>query len=60
MATLELREGMAIAPAIVRRLTKEAFRLNETLGDPTRAAKQPSKRADKARSKRPGSKKRAV
>lgn len=39
MATLELREGMAISPARVRRLTKEAATLNKTLGDPTRLAK---------------------
>lgn len=39
MATLELREGMAISPARVRRLTKEAVTLNKTLGDPTRLAK---------------------
>lgn len=39
MATLELREGMAISPARVRRLTKEAATLNKTLGDPTRPAK---------------------
>jgi hypothetical protein len=39
MATLELREGMTIAPATVRRLTKEAVSLNEKLGDPTQVAK---------------------
>lgn len=39
MATLELREGMAISPARVRRLTKKAATLNKTLGDPTRPAK---------------------
>ncbi|HET6782453.1 MAG TPA: DUF1801 domain-containing protein [Pseudoxanthomonas sp.] len=39
MATLELREGMAISPARARRLTKEAATLNKTLGDPTRSAK---------------------
>src|SRR5687767_16012510 len=38
MATLELREGMTIPPATVRRLTREAVALNETLGDPTGAA----------------------
>lgn len=49
MATLELREGMTIAPATVRRLVKEAVRLNETLGDPTRASKpsKPSKKQSK-------------
>ncbi len=35
MATLELREGMAIDPAKVRRLTREAVALNQSLGDPT-------------------------
>lgn len=39
MAMLELREGMAISPARVRRLAKEAATLNKTLGDPTRLAK---------------------
>ena len=37
MATLELREGMTVKPAIVRRLTRQAVALNDTLGDPTRA-----------------------
>jgi hypothetical protein len=44
MATLELREGMTIAPATVRRLTREAVALNKTLGDPTHAAKPTAKR----------------
>ncbi len=39
MATLELREGMTIEPAIVRRLTQEAVALNKTRGDPTHAAR---------------------
>ena len=38
MATLELREGMAITAARVRRLVREAVSLNETCGDPTRHA----------------------
>ena len=38
MATLELREGMAVSPATVRRLTKEAVALNKALGNPTHAA----------------------
>lgn len=38
MATLELREGMTLSPAIVGRLTRKAVALNKTLGDPTRAA----------------------
>jgi hypothetical protein len=40
MATLELREGMAIDSPTVRRLTKEAVTLNNKLGDPTLAAKR--------------------
>ena len=44
MATLELREGMTIAPLTVRRLTREAVALNKTLGDPTHAARPVSKR----------------
>src|SRR6187549_949022 len=36
MATIELREGATIDAATVRRLTADAVRLNETLGDPTR------------------------
>jgi hypothetical protein len=39
MATLELREGMAIDPAMARRLAREAVALNQTLGDPTHAAR---------------------
>ena len=34
MATLELREGMTIKPATVRRLAREAVALNKKLGDP--------------------------
>lgn len=34
MATVELREGMTIEPAVVRRLVHDAVRLNEQLGDP--------------------------
>ena len=36
MATIELREGDEVPPATVRRLTKEAVKLNETEGDPTK------------------------
>lgn len=39
MATIELREGDSVSPAIVRRLTKKAVALNAALGDPTDAAK---------------------
>ena len=35
MATLELREGDAIQPAIARALVNEAVALNAALGDPT-------------------------
>ena len=44
MATIELRQGMTVAPAIARRLTKEAKALNRTIGDPTEAAMPGSKR----------------
>jgi len=40
MATVELREGDTIAPAIVRRLAKQAVALNRKLGDPRLAAKE--------------------
>jgi hypothetical protein len=43
LATVDLREGMTIKPAIVRQLTKEAVALNQKLGDPTKAAKLPAK-----------------
>lgn len=36
MATLELREGMTISAASVRRLVREAVSLNAALGDPTK------------------------
>jgi len=39
MATIELREGDSVAPAVVRRLAKEAVALNAALGDPTDAAR---------------------
>jgi len=38
MATLDLREGDTIAPAIARRLAAEAAALNARLGDPSDAA----------------------
>ena len=38
MANVELREGDTLALATVQRLTADAVALNETLGDPTRAA----------------------
>lgn len=41
MATMVLRQGMTIEPATVGRLTREAVALNQSLGDPTLAAKRP-------------------
>lgn len=38
MATLDLREGMTIAPATARRLARAAAALNREHGDPTRVA----------------------
>ena len=38
MATAEVRYGEPIAAAVVRRLTREAVRLNAMLGNPTDAA----------------------
>ncbi len=35
MATIELHENEEVSRVIVRRLVKEAVRLNKTLGDPT-------------------------
>jgi hypothetical protein len=45
MATLELREGMTVEPATVRRLVREAVSLDRSLGDPTRDAKRPAGRS---------------
>ena len=39
MATLELREGMAIEAQTARKLVREAVRLNRTIGDPTEIAR---------------------
>ncbi len=39
MATVDLREGERVAPAVVRELTREAVALDARLGDPTRAAR---------------------
>jgi hypothetical protein len=38
MATLELSKGMTVSPVIVRRLTREAIKLNKSLGDPRQAS----------------------
>lgn len=53
IATVEFLEGMTITPAKVRRLTKAAVSLNQTLGDPTNAAK-PAAKARKVQKKRSG------
>jgi hypothetical protein len=39
MATLELRKGMTVSATVARRLTKEAIKLNRSLGDPRDAAR---------------------
>jgi hypothetical protein len=49
MASLELREGTNLKPATIRRLAREATVLNRELGDPTMAAKRPSKQAKESR-----------
>jgi hypothetical protein len=51
MATVELREGMTISAATVRRLTGEAVALNKSLGDPTKSVK-PKKALKKRSTKR--------
>lgn len=35
MATLDLREGVPIKPAVVKKLVREAVALNQRLGDPS-------------------------
>jgi hypothetical protein len=40
MATLELREGDAVTPAVAARLAREAVRLNAEEGDPTRVPRR--------------------
>ncbi len=40
LATMELHEGDAVSPTVVRRLVKEAIRLNQSLGDPTKVARK--------------------
>lgn len=39
MASIELREGDSVPPAVARRLTEEAVALNESLGNPTDIAR---------------------
>jgi len=36
MATIELHEGDEVDPVVARRLTRQAVKLNRTLGDPTK------------------------
>jgi hypothetical protein len=45
MATVALREGEAVAPAVVRRLTREALRLDAALGSPSAAARPRGRRS---------------
>jgi hypothetical protein len=40
MATVALREGETVGPTVVRRLTREALRLDAKFGDPTAAARR--------------------
>lgn len=49
MATMELREDTTIKPATVRRLTREAARLNQKLGDPKLAVGKPTGRTTRKR-----------
>lgn len=51
MATIELREGDRLAPAVARRLVRVAVALDAELGDPTKAVAKPaaSRRAAPAR-----------
>ena len=44
MATLEIREGVTVKPAVVSRLAREAVALNRVLGDPTNVVKAGSGR----------------
>jgi hypothetical protein len=39
MATLDIREGVTIKPAVATRLAREAVALNRTIGDPTKIVK---------------------
>lgn len=49
MATIELKEGDSLKPAVARRLAKKAQALHELLGDPRDAAKPASHRGTKKR-----------
>ena len=48
MATIELRKGMTVAPATVRRLVREAIALNEQAGNPQLDAKPAAARRKSA------------
>ncbi|MCB9850517.1 MAG: DUF1801 domain-containing protein [Phycisphaerales bacterium] len=51
MATIELREGDTVKPAMAKRLAKEATAFNKKLGDPRDAAKhEPQKTASTKKS----------
>ena len=54
MATIELRESVAVRPATVRRLAAQAVALNDALGNPARVAKPGSSKASRRPKKRPG------
>ena len=47
LATVDLREGMSVSPAIAKRLTKEAIALNKSIGNPQDDAKPKPKSARK-------------
>jgi hypothetical protein len=53
MATMELREGDVVSVTVARRLSKEAIRLNNAFGDPTKIlrAKPKPKRATRPSSR---------
>jgi hypothetical protein len=51
MATLDIREGMTIKPAVAARLVREAVALNRTLGDPTKVVKAWASRRARQRRK---------
>ena len=52
MATIELRKGMTVAPATVRRLVREAIALNEKAGNPQLDAKPAAARRKPAAAQR--------
>jgi hypothetical protein len=52
MATFDIREGVAIKPAVASRLARQAVALNRKVGDPTKAAA--------GRAKKGGARKRAA